>query len=296
MNLRFIAITLLTAGIVDAQSQKTEFDVASVKQNKSDSPSNSNFPLGPGAVYAPNGGLFSATGFPLMTYIAFAYKLMGNDFQSLLAQLPSWATTDRYDIQARVEGNPGKDDMRLMMRSLLAERFKLTMHTEPREVPAFALLLLKPDKLGPQLQRHSSDEPCPTEAPPAGAPPPNQALANGLPGLCGGIFGMPASVPGRQRGAARNVSMGLISSTLTGAGNLGRPVVDRTGLTGTFDFSLEWTPELSGPLPQGVDAAPDPSGPSFVDALREQLGLKLESTKSQVDVFIVDHVERPSEN
>jgi uncharacterized protein (TIGR03435 family) len=90
--------------------------------------------------------------------------------------------------------------------------------------------------------------------------------------------------------------MGLIASLLPGAGNLGRLVVDRTGLTGTFDFSLEWTPELNGPLPPGVDFEPDPSGPTFLDALKEQLGLKLEATKGRVEVFVVDHVERPSEN
>jgi uncharacterized protein (TIGR03435 family) len=307
VHLRSIAIGLMTVGsIVYSQTQtnteKVEFDAASVKLNKSDGAPNSNFPLGPGAVYTPNGGLFSATGFPLITYIAFAYKLTGNDGQSLPSQLPGWATTDRFDIQARAQGNPSKDQMRLMMRSLLGDRFKLAIHYETREVAALALVLLKPEKTGPQLRPHAGDEPCPTEAPPPSAaasaqtPAPNLTLANGLPALCGGIFGMPSSVPGRQRAAARNVTMGLIASLLPGAGNLGRLVVDRTGLTGTFDFSLEWTPELNGPLPPGVDFEPDPSGPTFLDALKEQLGLKLEATKGRVEVFVVDHVERPSEN
>ncbi len=295
MNLRFVAITLMTVGWLNAQSQtsteRMEFDVASVKQNKSDSPSNSNFPLGPGAVYVPNGGFLSATGFPLITYIAFAYKLMGNDFQSLQSELPAWAATDRFDIQARAHGDPTKDQMRLMMRALLEDRFKLAVHNETREVAALALLLLKPDKTGPQLQRHTGDAPCPTDATTA----PGQApLANGLPVLCGGIFGTPASVPGRVRAAARSVPMGLIATSLTGAGNLGRPVVDHTGLSGTFDFSLEWTPEINGPAP--ADFTPDQSGPTFVEALKEQLGLKLESTKAPIEVFVVDHVERPSEN
>jgi uncharacterized protein (TIGR03435 family) len=299
MNLKFVAISLMTVGWLNAQSktsaQKMEFDVASVKPNKSDVPSNSNFPLGPGAVYVPNGGFFSATGFPLVTYIAFAYKLMANDNQSLLSELPAWAATDRFDIQARAQGDPSKDQMRLMMRALLQDRFKLTVHNETREVPALALLPLKPDQTGPQLQRHTGDAPCPTDATPSpGAP--NPILANGLPVLCGGIFGMPASVPGRVRAAARSVPMGLIATSLTGAGNLGRPVVDRTGLSGTFDFSLEWTPELNGPTPPGVDFAPDQTGPSFVEALKEQLGLKLESTKAPIEVFVVDHVERPGEN
>lgn len=72
------------------------------------------------------------------------------------------ATTDRFDIQARAEGNPGKDQMRLMMRSLLADRFKLAIHHETRQVPAFAIVLVKPGKTGPQLQLHPNDAPCPT--------------------------------------------------------------------------------------------------------------------------------------
>ena len=176
------------------------------------------------------------------------------------------------------------------------------MHYETREVPALALVLVKPEKTGPQLQAHTGDAPCSTEAAPPSAPAsvqtpsPNQTLANGLPALCGGIFGMPSSVPGRQRAAARNVTIGLIASLAPGPGNLGRPVVDHTGLTGTFDFSLEWTLEINGALPLGVDFEPDQSGPTFVEALKEQLGLKLESTKGRVEVFVVDHVERASEN
>jgi|SRR5579862_901770 len=286
---RSIAIALMMGGLLFAQTEKLEFTVASVKQNKSDADANSNFPLGPGAVYVPNGGLFSASGYPLAIYIAFAYKLMGNDLQALVPQLPGWATTDRYDIQARAEGNPSKDQMRLMMRSLLADRFKMAVHYDSREVPIFALVLIKPEKLGPQIHPHTGDAPCPTEA---SAVTPNQPLAGGLPPLCGGIFGMPPSVPGRQRAAARNVAMSLIATSLTGAADLGRPVVDRTGLTGMFDFSFEWAPEL----PPGADLAPDQIGPTFLEALKEQFGMRLESTKDRVDVFVVDHVERPSEN
>ena len=301
MILPLIAIALMAVGLIDAQSQtsseKVEFDVASVKQNKSDGDSISNFPLGPGTVYVPNGGLFSATGFPLITYIAFAYKLQANDLPSLRSQLPSWAIMDRFDIQARAAGNPSKDQMRLMMRSLLADRFKLAIHNETREVPALALVLLKPEKTGPQLQPHTGDAPCPAEAPPSApastqTPTLNQTLANGLPTLCGGIFEMRPRAPGRARAAARNVTMGLIANFLTGPGNLGRPVVDHTGLNGTFDFSLEWTPDP----PPGVDFHPDQSGATFLEALNEQLGLKFESSKSRVEVFVVDHVERPSEN
>jgi uncharacterized protein (TIGR03435 family) len=98
--------------------------------------------------------------------------------------------------------------------------------------------------------------------------------------------------------------MGLIANFLPGPGNLGRPVVDQTGLKGTYDFSLEWAPEssvngeskLNSLAPPGVEFHPDQSGPMFVEALKEQLGLKLESTKGRVKAFVVEHVERPSEN
>jgi uncharacterized protein (TIGR03435 family) len=74
------------------------------------------------------------------------------------------------------------------------------------------------------------------------------------------------------------------------------PIVDKTGLTGTFDFVIEFTPQINGPLPPGVNFQPDESGPTFAEALKEQLGLKLESQKGSVDVIVLDHVEEPSEN
>ena len=115
---------------------------------------------------------------------------------------------------------------------------------------------------------------------------------------------MRPSAPGLRRAAARDVTMESIASFLPVPGNLGRPVVDRTGLIGTFDFSLEWTPEfqsgdgskLNDPVPPGADFQRDQSGPTFVEALKEQLGLKLESTKGPVEVIVIDRVERPSAN
>jgi uncharacterized protein (TIGR03435 family) len=306
--MKYIAIptvVLLLAGSplsaqTSAAEKLPEFDVASVKQNKSLTlRANSNFPLGPGDVYVPNGGFLSATNFPLITYLTFAYKVKGNQRQYLLQQLPKWVTEDRFDIQARAEGNPNKDQMRLMMRSLLADRFKLAIHTETREVPVLAFVLLKPGKTGPQLQLHRTDAPCSTEAPPPsarGAQPDPPTITGGLPALCGGIFGMPPSMPGRIRFAARNVTLAFVADSLSATANLGRPMLDQTGLTGTFDFSLEWSREVRGPAPPGVDFQPDTSGPGFADALREQLGIKLESQKGSVEVLVVDHIEHPSEN
>ncbi len=123
-----------------------------MKRTASRNPPYSNFPLGPGDVYIRNGGLFSATGFPLETYIFFAYKVNGNQAQFLDAQLPEWAKTEPFDIQARAEGNPSKDQMRMMMRSLLQERCKLAARYEQREAPVFAFALVK-SKPGPNSGR-----------------------------------------------------------------------------------------------------------------------------------------------
>ena len=286
---------------IDAGSQKA-FDVASVKQDTaapSPSTMNSNIALGPGDYYTPTGGLFSVTNFPLIVYISFAYKLTANQVRSLLTALPKWATTDRFDIQAKAEGNPTKDQMRLMTQSLLADRFKLALHFETRQLPVFELVLDKAGKNGPQLQPHSTDSPCstiPPAAPATGSPAPPATVVGGFPIACGGIQEMQASVPGRIRAGARDVNMQLLSNTLTGIGNLDRPVLDHTGLAGTFDFVLEWTPQLNGPLPPGVNFQPDESGPTFLEALKEQLGLKLESQTGPVDVLVIDHIEEPSAN
>jgi uncharacterized protein (TIGR03435 family) len=278
-----------------AAADKLAFDVASVKLNKSTDEPNSNFPLGPGNVYVPNGGYFSATNFPLLTYITFAYKPTGYQYQSLLSQLPGWAAADRFDIQARVKGNPTKDQMRLMMQSLLADRFKLVIHYETRQVPVFGLLPLKPGRTGPALQPHPDDASCSTTLPAGSDAAPASNVAGRFPTLCGGIFNMPPSAPGRVRVGARNVPMGTIAGAMNLWGNLGRPVLDQTGLSGTFDFTFEWTPEPDD-VPPGMDFQPDPSGPSFPMALKEQFGLKLDSQKGPADVIIIDHVEHPSEN
>src|SRR5579862_93682 len=100
------------------------FEVASVKPNNSNSPPESLFPLGPGDGFAATGGLFSATSQPLIAYLRFAYRLGQGD----LLSLPTWVYNDRFDIEGRAQGTPTKDRMRLMMRSLLAERFKVAVH------------------------------------------------------------------------------------------------------------------------------------------------------------------------
>ena len=276
------------------------FDVASVRPNKSSAPPYSNFPLNAGAMYTANGGLLSATNFPLVTYIFFAYNLMGNQAQFLVPQLPGWVMTNRFDIQARAAGSPTKDQMRLMMRSLLADRFKLAVHTEKREVPVLAFVLLKPGKTGPQLQRHPDDASCETNVEPTSPAHPipdlfSQKVPGGFPAVCNSIIGVPPSVPGRSRLGGRNVTIGFMADMFSQRVDLGRPMIDATGLTGTFDFLLEFTPESKTPAPD-TNTAADPDGPSFEQAVRDQLGLKFESRKSSMNVMVFDHVEHPSEN
>ena len=286
----------LWAQAVSSPGPKLEFDVASVKQNKTNNQPNSNVPLGIGDIYTPTGGYFSATGFPFITYIVFAYKITNSQVQFLLPQLPGWATTDRFDIQARAPGNPTKDQLRTMMQAVLADRFKLTIHHETREVPIFALVLSRPGSLGPQLQQHPDSSSCNSE--PSvnsdSAPPPKTVSALRVP--CGGMTFLPPAAPGRVRIGARSLTMAFISGSNNLMGNLDRPVLDRTGLSGTFDFLLEYAPERRGPAPPRPESEPDDPGPTFQQALREQLGLKLESQRGAVDVLVIDRVERPSEN
>jgi bla regulator protein BlaR1 len=162
-----------------------------------------------------------------------------------------------------------------------------------------------PEKPGPQLQPHPADAPCETsvESTSAAHPIPDIFLKKGpggFPAICNSILGVPPSVPGLSRFGGRNVTIGYMADMFSQIVDLGRPLIDATGLTGTFDFLLEFKPELHpeppGPTAPGTNAAADPEGPSFEQAVRDQLGLKLESRRSPMDVIVVDHVEHPSEN
>src|SRR5262249_45985194 len=150
-----------------AAGGKMTFEVASVKENigpMSAGPQFNvpittwDFPVG-----APTGGLYSATNLPVFVYMGFAYKVQGYALDAFEAQLPAWArfSGKRYDVEARAAGNPTRDQYRLMMQSLLADRFKLAVHWETKQVPAMALVLNKPGKLGPQLREHRDVPPCP---------------------------------------------------------------------------------------------------------------------------------------
>lgn len=277
---------------------KMSFDVASIRQSKPGTFTPPNFALDNGDSYAPfpdPGGRFTAD-FPLAVYIEFAYKLWLTPEQkdSMLAHLPKWVATDNFEIHAKAEGNPTKDQMRLMMQSLLADRFKLAIHFETQQVPVLALVLEKPGKAPPKLRSHSDGPPCDDHMPMRAHG--NSANTDGVfPRFCGGFVKIPAANNELLLGS-RNATMKQIAGSLPSVGHLGRPVVDQTGLTGRFDFTLQWTPESNGPAQSGANAPLNSQGPTFLEALKDQLGMKLKSTKASMDVLVVDHVERPSEN
>lgn len=273
---------------------RLSFAVASVRPDKSTGRPTSNFPMGPGRTYVPRGGVFRATHILLLQYIAFAYNLTDSQMTSLAAHVPDWVVTEGFDITAQVEGTASKDQLRLMMQSLLEDRFKLAIRKENREVPVLAFVLAKPGTTGPHLVPHSSDPPCPPTAPQAEA---QETVSAGFPLACHGIVTLPPSAPGRFRVGARDVTLSFLADALSGSvlADRDRPLIDRTGLRGTFDFVLECT-DLNGPSAPSELSPSEPSGPDFREALQEQLGLKLESQKGTVETFVVDHVEHPADN
>ncbi|HXS98367.1 MAG TPA: TIGR03435 family protein [Candidatus Limnocylindrales bacterium] len=282
-----VAVWLCGAALAWPQTaSRPAFEVASVKASVANSRSNTNIPLGPGDAFAATGGSFSATGFPLEAYIVFAYKLSGNQVQALRAQLPGWTATDPYDILAKAAGNPTKDEYRMMLRALLAERFQLAMHEETREVPVAAMVMAKEGKLGPQLRAHTDNEPCPLDAAPGAMTPDGR-----FPLLCGGLVQLQPSVRGRLRFGGRNITIEFIGRALSAGTASGRPLVDETGLSGKFDFSVEFTQEGRSPVNEA-----DAAAPTLEDALRDQLGFKLVSRKAPQTVLVVNHVARPTEN
>ena len=279
-----------------AAGKKLDFEVANIKPNVSDDPPKVNFTLGPGDTYAKTGGRFLASNISLLDYIRFAYKLTDGQIEILQANAPRWIAATKFDITAKSEiPDPTKDEMRLMMQSLLAERFKLVLHMEKRQFPVLALVLAKPGKLGPQLWPHpAGDDTCSNVV--AGPDHPSEAETQwAVPTVCGGLVsvGVP-SAPSHVRIGGRKVPLALLAAHLGEMGQFGRPIIDRTGLSGAFDLALEW-----GPDPASGPAAPedDDGQTNLQEALQDQLGLKLERQKAPIDILLIDHVDQqPAEN
>jgi len=207
-----------------------------------------------------------ASNTPVITLMVFAY----NVHPKQIVGTPAWAETDLYDltIQPDLEGFPNERQLRGLLQQVLAERFGVTLHREQRELPAYALTVANG---GPKLTTSGGDP-------------------NGLPGLTfRGLGVLPAT-----NATMANLA-GLMQATV-----LDRPVVDRTGLTGRYDFVLKWTPDesqfrtLGAPVPPPTD---DPNAPpGLFTAIQEQLGLHLDSTKAPVEVQVIDTIRKPTDN
>jgi uncharacterized protein (TIGR03435 family) len=228
------------------------FEVASIKPNTS----GERF----GHLRLPSGGSFSATNTTLKSLVVLAYHV--KDFA--ISGGPSWVDSDRFDVAAKL-GDPqtSEDDFRLMLRNLLAERLHLAVHRETRVVPIYTLL---PGKNGMHLPG----------AKPEGCGIYGQKSSQSLPPC--GAFGMDSGETTRLEG--KQVSMAALVSGISSV--LGRPVVDETNYSGTFDVRLEF--------------AESAAAPSIFTALQDELGLRLEARKGPSEILVIDHAERPNEN
>ena len=243
------------------------FDVASVKPTKSGVP----LPF----IMSP--GRFTMRA-PVRVLIQNAYQLLQD---ARLVGGPSWLSSDRFDIVATMAGNPPPEQMPLMLRSLLADRFKLVVHTETRELPIYALVLAGKDgTLGARIRPAAFDCVAARGRGNWALPPPESSGR------------MPCTIrfrPGNLM--AGGTSLAQLADHL--APFVNRVVMDQTGLEGNFDFDLEWTLDQWKPdVPQQSEIMPN--GPSLFTALQEQLGLKLEPARGAVDVLVIDSVSRPT--
>ena len=228
------------------------FEAASIKPSK---------PGGRGrSMLTDPSGRFTAENATARELITFAYNVRA--FQ--VSGGPGWIDADHYDIVAKPEAKAGRGQIYPMAQALLADRFKLNLHRETKDLPVYTLVIAKG---GPKFKEAKPDADRPM---------------NGIQGGRGEMTGLGAD-------------MGLFARRL--AVLTGRTVVDRTGLTGKYDFKLQWTPDTS----QGMRSPEEPPsdntpGPSIFSAIQEQLGLKLEASKGPVEILVIDHIEKPSAN
>ncbi len=286
----FFSVAVVTASVVSLAAGQdpqglppTTFEAASVKANRSGDTTTS--------VRRQPGGRFNAVNVPLRPLLTLAFQIQGYQ----LVDAPDWVDTERFDIVAKIEGDPPpmppgspNDPMIQALRALLVERFNLAVHRERRDLDIYALAMATPGGTpGPALRQSTQDCPRALNAARAGGPPP-VAQPGAPPVLCG----IRTAGPGRVVAGGATLTM-LVSGL---SPQVGRFIDDRTGLTGGWDFELTFAPDAPrGPLPAGVEPpAADPNAPSLFTALREQLGLKLEATKGPVDVLVIDRVSRPS--
>jgi uncharacterized protein (TIGR03435 family) len=233
-----------------------EFEVATIKPATPDRP---------GKAFMVRGRQFSTGNTTLADLVTFAYGIHAKQ----IAGAPAWVETEKFDVaaQPKAEGQPNDKQWKAMVQKLLADRFKLTFHRDKKELSVYAITV---GKNGPKLTKSES--------------------TGNLPGLFfRGLGNLPAI----------NATMADFAGVMQSA-VLDRPVVDQTGLAGRWDFTLLWTPDEFQFGGLGVRPPPPPTDkaapPDLFTAFQEQLGLKLESTKAQAEVFVVDKVAKPTDN
>jgi uncharacterized protein (TIGR03435 family) len=282
-NRRLLLVAAGSAAIALSQTESPtahpRFEVASIKPNSNGGNVAYIQPLPGSRLVMTN---FAVLQLILSAYGVQSYQVSGD---------PPWISADHYDIQAKSEGNASVQQMEgPMLQALLEDRFKLMLHRETRQLPVYELTVAKS---GVKLERSKEGSciPYSVDSPP---PPP---IAPGAPrtNYCGyprsGVEGLNRTLDGA------GVSMTVLANrlSLSYVAQLGRTVIDRAGLAGTFDVHLKWAVDASNGA-AGPGISDDSTGPSIFTALEEQLGLKLESAKGPVEVLVIDHVEKPSAN
>lgn len=261
MAARCLVVVILAARAAQPQSiDRLEFEVASIKRS---APDNQRF-----SIDTQPGGRFTTSNSTVRALIRMAYHVY--DFQ--IAKTPGWIDTENYDIAAKSGGQASDAQIQRMVQTLLADRFKLALHRETRELPVYALVVARG---GSKLHE----------------------AAPGDFGPMGRLSAGPGGQPGAIRVVAKGVPLVGLAAMLPTL--LGRPALDMSGLAGKYDFTLEFAPDqmMRGPSDGGPDSPlPDLSGTSIFAALQEQLGLRLEVRKGPVEVLVIDRVERPTEN
>jgi uncharacterized protein (TIGR03435 family) len=275
--------------VVDPNAPLPSWDVVSIRPNKSD---NNMIRM----MSTPDG--ISQSNIRVKSLIATAYGVKDD----LVSGGPGWIDSAPYDIEAKVAGPDvptykalSRDQRNVMLQALLTDRFKLAVHTETKEMPIYELVLAKG---GPKLKEAKAGDTYPNgiKDPDGPARIGFSLGAGAAPGGGGGRPGM-MRMDGRGKFTGQGLPLGTLVDILSR--QLHRTIVDKTGLTGKYDFTLEYTPDDA---PRGDmaaahgDGAPDPNGPTVFTALEEQLGLHLNSTKGPVKTVVIDHIDPPTEN
>ena len=256
-------------------AQTPQFEVASVKPAPPPDPNKGMRVSMRGGPGSDDPLLYRCENCSLSNLVTIAFNI--RDYQ---LSAPTWINDARFDLSARIPPGATSEQFQQMLQNLLADRFKMTFHHGTKEMPVLNLLVAKN---GPKFRESvltekvdSADEPAPVGP---------QKDANGFP-ILPKRKGMSMSMtPDRATVRASETQMASLTAMLSG--QLKQPVLDATGLTGRYDIALQWIP----------GDAPDNPGPTLFQALQEQLGLKLESKKSPIDILVIDHLEKiPTEN